>query len=270
MNDRIFIRDLDLDATAAPGTAAGRLRLDLDCGLDRLAAGEALLPEPSMLRSVALNALTGRPFSRLDALAEHLAEAILASDVAVANVTVRLTHEDAAMAGCHGVEIVRLRRRRIGFSLGSNMGNKVANIQTALSLLRTESVADLDAVSSLYRTAPWGNEDQDWFVNACAIGWTTLSPLDVLKACKRVEFKVGRVPTVRWGPRAIDVDILFIEDIRVQTPDLTLPHPEMFNRAFVLAPLAEITGDRPVAGRDVRAELERLGPDADTVSLLEI
>lgn len=268
MNDRIFIRNLNLDAAAALGTV-GHLRLDLDCGLDRLTAGEALLPEPPMLRSIALNALARGPFSRLDALAEHLAETILASNAAVADVTVRLTHESATEAGSHGVEISRPRRRRIGFSLGSNMGNKVANIQTALSLLRTESVADLDAVSSLYRTAPWGNEDQDWFVNACATGWTTLSPLDVLKACKRIEFKVGRVPTVRWGPRAIDVDILFIDDIRIRTPDLTLPHPEMFNRAFVLAPLAEIAGDRSVAGRDVRAELERLGPDADTVCPLE-
>ena len=152
--------------------------------------------------------------------------------------------------------------------LGGNLGDPVAAFAAALSRLGADASIELKAVSSVWRTAPWGNEDQDWFVNVCAIGWTTMTPQDVLKAFKRIEFHVGRVPTVRWGPRVIDIDILFIDDIEADGPELTLPHRDMFNRAFVLVPLNEIAPDLSIGGRVIHAEVERMALKAGEVEPL--
>ncbi|MDX7953761.1 2-amino-4-hydroxy-6-hydroxymethyldihydropteridine diphosphokinase [Lichenihabitans sp. Uapishka_5] len=135
----------------------------------------------------------------------------------------------------------------VGFSLGSNLGDKAGVIGRALdTLVATGAVAEL-TVSRLYRTAPWGHvTDQDWFLNACAVGRTTLSPEALLEACKATERQLGRRDTVRWGPRVIDVDILYYGDLSLDTPGLTLPHRDMLNRAFVLVPLAEIQPERRI------------------------
>jgi 2-amino-4-hydroxy-6-hydroxymethyldihydropteridine diphosphokinase len=129
---------------------------------------------------------------------------------------------------------------RVGFGFGSNLGDKPANIREALRLVETRGVARLEAVSSIYRTPPWGDLDQGDFANACAIGETRLSPYELLAAVKTIEADMGRAPTRRWGPRLIDVDILFLGDHTLDDPELTLPHKELFARAFVLTPLAEI------------------------------
>jgi len=146
----------------------------------------------------------------------------------------------------------------VGLALGSNIGDKAANIARALQVLEAGGALTVTACSSLYRTAPWGVEDQDWFVNACALAETSLSPEALLDLCKSVEAALGREKTVRWGPRLIDVDILFYGDERVETPDLTIPHKDLFNRAFVLVPLADIAADRVIAGRTVAEALAGL------------
>lgn len=152
----------------------------------------------------------------------------------------------------------------VGLGLGSNIGDKASNIAEAL--LRMEQGGDLCITrkSALYRTAPWGVEDQDWFVNACALAETSLSPEALIKRCKQVEDELGRIETVRWGPRLIDVDILYYGDQSIETANLTIPHRELFNRAFVLVPLAEIAPDREILGQRVDqglAALERDGGD---------
>jgi 2-amino-4-hydroxy-6-hydroxymethyldihydropteridine diphosphokinase len=137
---------------------------------------------------------------------------------------------------------------RVGFGLGSNIGDKPGNIRQALSLLESRHIARLTAVSRIYRTPPWGVVDQGDFANACAIGETTLTPYELLAAVKQIEADMGRAPTRRWGPRLIDVDILFLGDHTLDDPELTLPHKELFGRGFVLLPLAEIAPDLVLDG----------------------
>ena len=139
----------------------------------------------------------------------------------------------------------------VGIGLGGNVGDSRAMIRAALDALRIRNVVAVTAVSSLYRTAPWGPVAQDDFANACAIGTTGLAPLALLDAIKRIERDVGRVETVRWGPRVIDIDILFYGDGVFEDERLILPHKEIFQRAFVLQPLAEIAPDRLIGGRRV-------------------
>ncbi|PPD43485.1 MAG: 2-amino-4-hydroxy-6-hydroxymethyldihydropteridine diphosphokinase [Methylocystis sp.] len=145
---------------------------------------------------------------------------------------------------------------RAGFGFGSNIGDKPGNIRKALRLVETRGIARLTAISRIYRTPPWGDVDQGDFANACAIGETTLSPYELLAAVKKVEADMGREPSRRWGPRLIDVDILFLGDCTLDDPELTLPHKELFRRGFVLLPLAEIAPDLVLDGEPVAAARE--------------
>ena len=139
----------------------------------------------------------------------------------------------------------------VGIGLGGNVGDSRAMIHAALDALRERGIVAVTAVSSLYRTAPWGPVAQDDFANACAIGTTILAPLDLLDAVKKLERDLGRVETVRWGPRVIDIDILYYGDDAFEDPRLILPHKELLQRAFVLRPLAEIAPNRMIGGRRV-------------------
>jgi 2-amino-4-hydroxy-6-hydroxymethyldihydropteridine diphosphokinase len=154
---------------------------------------------------------------------------------------------------------------QVGFGLGSNIGDKPNNIRKALALLGERNIARLDAVSKIYRTPPWGVLDQGDFANACAVGATSLTPYELLAAVKKIEADMGREPTRRWGPRLIDVDILFLGDRQLDDPELTIPHKELFSRGFVLAPLAEIAPDLVLGGISValaasRADLAGVEP----------
>ena len=122
--------------------------------------------------------------------------------------------------------------------LGSNLGDKKANCRKAIALL-AKSVRVV-RVSSLYCTEPIGYTDQDEFVNAVVEIETGLSPDELLRQCRSIEDELGRVRTVRWGPRTIDVDILLYGTLMIETPELTIPHPLLHSRRFVLVPLCEI------------------------------
>jgi len=141
----------------------------------------------------------------------------------------------------------------IGLGLGSNIGDKPANIARALASLSARGAVAVTKVSSIYRTAPWGYLDQEDFANACALATTTLAPAALLAEVKAVEADMGRTDGVRWGPRLIDIDILFFGAEVFDSPELVLPHKELFNRAFVLAPLAEIAPHLWLGGRSVAA-----------------
>ena len=136
--------------------------------------------------------------------------------------------------------------------LGSNIGDKAGNIARALELLAREGDVRVVRSSAYYRTAPWGVEDQDWFVNACAAVETDLKPLELLDRCLGVEHEMGRVRDKRWGPRLIDVDILTYRDEAIDSARLNVPHPLIEQRAFVLAPLADIAPGQIIRGRTVR------------------
>ena len=153
---------------------------------------------------------------------------------------------------------------RAGLSLGANLGDKQGNIQEALRRLDEVPGVKVVAVSRFYRTAPWGNTDQDWFVNACALVDVQIEPLELLDRLKELETAIGRQPSERWGPRAIDVDLLFYGDRETSTPRLTVPHRSMFERGFVMIPLAEVAGERIISGKrvkDVADALRSANPD---------
>jgi 2-amino-4-hydroxy-6-hydroxymethyldihydropteridine diphosphokinase len=151
---------------------------------------------------------------------------------------------------------------RVHLSLGSNLGDRAANLRAALDALdRLDGVA-VWAVSHAYETEPVGKTDQPEFLNVAAEIETDLEPLELLNAVKGIEADLGRVPAERWGPRTIDIDIVLWGPRIEATERLALPHPEFRKRAFVLTPLAELAPDAadPVTGRRV-AELAA-GPEA--------
>ena len=147
----------------------------------------------------------------------------------------------------------------IGLGLGSNIGDGPANIVHALRLLEKSGAIEFATVSSIYKTAPWGYLAQPPFANACALARTKLDPAALLAAVKKIEADMGRKKTIRWGPRVIDIDILFYGDAPLSTPELVLPHKELFNRAFVLVPLAEIAPRLVLGGRSVAEAAASLG-----------
>jgi dihydropteroate synthase len=160
-------------------------------------------------------------------------------------------------------------RAHVVLALGGNVGDKVASLRRALRAIAGEPGVELTAVSRFYRTPPWGKTDQDWFLNACALGRTTLKPEALLERVKTLEVELGRAPAERWGPRVIDIDLIAYDDIVLKTERLTLPHPELFNRAFVLVPLAEIAPDLVVGGVRVGEATARLGAEAAEVLPLD-
>ena len=148
--------------------------------------------------------------------------------------------------------------------LGGNLGNVAATLDRALQLLAEDGTVQVLRVSSDWITPPWGVTDQPAFVNRCAVVETTLEPRALLARALDVERRLGRVreASTRWGPRPVDIDILSYGDIALEEPGLVLPHPHLFERAFVLVPLAEIAPDRVIAGRriaDAAAAIDRSG-----------
>ena len=142
-------------------------------------------------------------------------------------------------------------------ALGGNVGEVRATLDRAVTMLCEDGDVRLVAASSDYQTPPWGVTDQPAFINRCIIVATVLSPPDLLARTQAVERTLGRDRSRErhWGPRTVDIDILAYDDLVLDTPTLTLPHPRLFERAFVLVPLAEIAGDRTIAGRRARDAL---------------
>jgi 2-amino-4-hydroxy-6-hydroxymethyldihydropteridine diphosphokinase len=152
-------------------------------------------------------------------------------------------------------------------TLGSNLGNRTSNLRRAIeSLPPTVTVL---AESPVYETLPWGVTDQPNFLNMALKGETRLVPLELLKRLKQLESELGRVPSVRYGPRLIDIDILFYADLVLEAPELTLPHPRLHERAFVLVPLNDIASGlrHPRLGKTVGEMLSAV--DTTGVKLYE-
>ena len=155
---------------------------------------------------------------------------------------------------------------KVFLGLGGNVGDVIANFKSALQMLDATANQHLVRVSPVYRTPPWGDENQDWFYNACAQLQSQQSPMDLLKQCKMIETDLKRQKTRRWGPRSIDIDILIYGDLEKDLQSLTLPHPRMLERTFVLKPLADIAADTIVSGKSIQhwldchgeVELERI------------
>lgn len=142
-------------------------------------------------------------------------------------------------------------------ALGGNVGDVRATFDKAVANICGMAQATLIARSSDYSTPPWGEEQQDRFINACIEIETNLDPHALLFTLHKIEKKFGRdrANEKRWGPRTLDLDIIAYDDAKLDKLELTLPHPRLFERAFVLVPLAEIAPDRDIGGRTPRQAL---------------
>jgi 2-amino-4-hydroxy-6-hydroxymethyldihydropteridine diphosphokinase len=136
-------------------------------------------------------------------------------------------------------------------SLGTNLGERRQNLRRAVRLLDREMT--VTAVSPIYETEPWGEPDQPDFLNICLAATTTQLPRQLLTTIKQIEQDLGREETYRWGPRLIDIDIILYDDVVVAEEWLNIPHARLAERAFVLAPLADIAPDwvHPITGKTV-------------------
>ena len=158
--------------------------------------------------------------------------------------------------------------KRVFLSLGSNLGDRLANIRKALQQL-PEAGVRIKRVSSFYRTEPIDFRPQAWFVNCVAEAETRLMPMQLLKAVKLVERTLGRRPAVDNRPRPIDIDILLYDDVVVHSAALNIPHPRMAERRFVLLPLRELAGSlrHPVTRRTIYEMLAEAGDTRQVVRL---
>jgi len=155
-----------------------------------------------------------------------------------------------------GQEIVYL-------GLGSNLGDKAGNCRRALERISASDHTHIQAVSSLYKTEPIGYRDQDWFINCAAKAYTALSPLSLQRFLQGIEKQMGRVMTFAMGPRLIDIDILLYGAEFVEEPGLSVPHPHLHERGFVLVPLAELDPDltHPILKKTITELLQNSGEE---------
>ncbi len=145
---------------------------------------------------------------------------------------------------------------KIYLSLGSNIGETRKNLEEAMEALAEK--VEITAVSSYYETEPVGYKDQSWFLNIAVAGETVLAPYDLLSFTQSIERGMGRVKLIRFGPRNIDIDILLYDDLILKDDALTIPHPRMTERAFVVEPLYEIAPELCVAGEPLAEIRENL------------
>jgi 2-amino-4-hydroxy-6-hydroxymethyldihydropteridine diphosphokinase len=143
--------------------------------------------------------------------------------------------------------------------IGSNLGSREKNCKDAVSFLVKNGIAIIKR-SPMIETEPWGVTDQPKFINMAIEAETDLEPEELLKVLKSIELKTGRLPGTRWGPRVIDLDMLFYDDLVIKTADLEVPHPGIKDREFVLKPLAEIAPDKihPVLQKSIKVLLQEI------------
>ena len=151
--------------------------------------------------------------------------------------------------------------KEIILGLGGNIGDPITSMARVIETFNNDNRFVLRGVSRLYKTPPWGNLDQPDFYNACISVVSAMAPEELLDYCLEVERVLKRERLERWGPRTIDIDILLYGDLKIETDRLTVPHPRMHERAFVLMPLADLTQDRKLAGHSISYWLERASKD---------
>lgn len=157
-------------------------------------------------------------------------------------------------------------KNRVFIGLGSNIGDREKHIFDAIKHISSIPDTEVIRMSNIYETEPVGYTEQDRFLNMAVCIVTELEPLELLERLQHIENLLGRQRTVRWGPRTIDLDILLYEDLCLELPQLVIPHPRMFERAFVLIPLSEILDSNEIMGMNVD-ELIKKCSDSDGIKL---
>ncbi len=210
--------------------------------------------------------MSNKTYYLIEAVAEDMAKCILLKYKKVKSVKLKIKKPWAPI-GLHLEEVsVTIERgwHDAFISVGSNMGNKKDNIETAIKRLNADEDIEVVRVSDLIMTEPYGFKDQDDFLNGAIRIKTLYTPYELLKCLNEVETLGGRERTVKWGPRTIDLDILMYDDLIIDTEDLTIPHADMENREFVLKPLNEIAPNlrHPVLNKTVGRMLADLIPSS--------
>ena len=259
--DRIELRGLRVSGHhgALPGEQdqAQPFEIDLDIEADLERAGHsddltATVDYGELARRAAA-VVSGERWRLLERIAARVADEILEADgrVAAVTVTVRKLRPPVPDLGSAGVRIARRRAGRRAFlGLGSNLGDREGILRRAVAAL-----PDVVAVSPLYETEPVGGPPgQAAYLNAVVQLSSERSPRELLEVANRIEAEAGRVRAERHGPRTLDVDVLWVDGVTVDEPDLVVPHPRMFERRFVLAPLADLAPDLVPEGWEDDAE----------------
>ena len=198
----------------------------------------------------------------LEAVAQRLAAALLLEYRKAIGVELEIRKPHAPIGLPFGCVSVKVRRQwhRVYVAVGSNLGDREGYVAQALRALREHPLIEVGKVSDMINTEAYGGVEQGDFLNGVLEAETFLSPWELLDALHEVENRAGRERTVHWGPRTLDLDILFYDDLCIETKDLVIPHPDLENRSFVLRPMAQIAPwlRHPVSRRTVSELLERL------------
>ena len=205
-------------------------------------------------------------FDLIETIAEKLAEHLLSKYGSIDKITIEIKKPDAPIDLPFEYVSVEITRQwhNTYLSVGSNMGDKEANIAFAVEQMEHDNRFRSIEISKTISTKPYGPVTQEDFCNACISVQTILKPHHLLTELKKIEEKAGRTPTVRWGPRTLDLDILFYDNWIINERDLTIPHSDMHNRLFVLDPLMEIASSNllhPLLNKTIK-ELRDAANDA--------
>jgi len=158
---------------------------------------------------------------------------------------------------------------KVYLALGANIGDREGYLKRAVQEISLIRDSKLDAVSKIYETEPVGYIDQPKFLNMTVSVFTSLTPIDLLRQLQTIENHLGRLKDIHWGPRTIDIDILLFGSVEVHLPELDIPHPRMFERAFVLVPLRDIINEGKIDGTDIDELLNKCS-DKTGVKLYEV
>lgn len=209
--------------------------------------------------------MTGNQFNLIESAAEFLArELLLKFKPLVQEVTITIKKPWAPIGLPLETAAVSIHRQwhRAYLSIGSNMGDKRKYIKDAMASLRKHKLVRLTASSDIIETEPYGNTDQDKFLNNAVEIRTLLTPVELLSFCNEIEKEAGRERKEHWGPRTLDIDILFYDNevVNLRAPLLSIPHPDLQNRKFVLEPMNQIAPGfiHPIYGQSIRSLYERL------------
>lgn len=186
--------------------------------------------------------LKTRSFDLLEAAAEQLCQELLIKFKLIREIVMEIRKPSAPIPYALDYVAVKITRKwhRAYIGIGSNMGNRKANIKDALERIKKTPYMNLLNTSKLIESKPYGNTNQDNFINGCIEVDTIYTPCELLNHLLTLEKNMGRKRTTHWGPRIIDLDIIFYDDVIINDHDLIIPHPDMHNRDFVLYPLNEI------------------------------
>ena len=197
----------------------------------------------SNIYEVTKETVTGDDGNLIERLAQKIADAVLEADKRILKVRVNVSKPEAPVKGIFETMEVTIERNRKEFvivSLGSNMGDREANILAAEKALQAIDGNEGFKFASIYETEPVGLEDQPYFLNTCVGFYTDIEPFELLDKIHVIENDLLRTREVHWGPRTIDIDIIFYGDRVIMKPELTIPHPRWNVRSFVTVPLREI------------------------------